>query len=33
MLPMQGRTGRGLSHDTPPEASADYNHTGWEDGL
>ena len=33
MLPMQGRTGQGLSHDTPPEASADYSHTGWEDGL
>ncbi len=33
MLPMQGLTAQGLPHDIPPEASADYSHTGWESGF
>ena len=30
MLPMQGLTAQGLPHEIPPEAGADYSHTGWE---
>ena len=33
MLPMQGLTAQGPPHEIPPEASADYSHTGWEGGF
>ena len=33
MLPMQDLAAQGLPHDIPPEASADYSHTGWESGF
>ena len=33
MLPMQGLTDQGPPHEIPPEAAADYSHTGWEGGF